>query len=78
MRIYFGIYKKYWAEEVPKGRQQEATSLLGAASPLDAPRGLVGSQLALWPPSFATRRVSFYKKSRGGFSEDSPLPQGGT
>ena len=30
---FFGIYKKYWAEEVPEGRQQEATSLLGAAYP---------------------------------------------
>ena len=51
--IVFRIYKKYWAEEVPEGRQQVATSLLGAATPLDAPRGLVGSLLAHWPPSSA-------------------------
>ena len=54
--IFFGIYKKYWAEEVPKGRQQEATSLLGVASPLAAPRGLVGSHLALWLPLLLQER----------------------
>ena len=59
--IFFGIYKKYWAEEVPQGRQQVATSLLGAATPLAAPRGLVGTQLALWRPPFAIRRVCLEK-----------------
>ena len=75
---FFGIYKKYWVEEVPEGRQQRATSLLGAATPLAAPRGLVGSQLALWLPPFATRRVSIWKKTGGGFSEDPSPPRGGT
>ena len=59
---FFGIYKKYWAEEVPEGRQQGTTSLLGAATTLAVPRGLVGSLLALSLPSFAIRRVSFQKK----------------
>ena len=53
MRIVFGIYKKYWAEEVPEGREQVARSLVGAATPLAAPRGLLGSLLAHWPPSSA-------------------------
>ena len=32
-KIFFPIYKKYWAEEVPEGGHQEATSLLHAAYP---------------------------------------------
>ena len=34
---FFGIYKKYWAEEVPEGRQGVATSLHGATTPQAAP-----------------------------------------
>ena len=50
---FLGIYKKYWAEEVREERNQGATSLVGAATPLAAPRGLVGSLLAHWLPSSA-------------------------
>ena len=34
---FFGIYKKYWAEGMPEGRQLVATSLLGAATTLATP-----------------------------------------
>ena len=33
MENYFGIYKKYWAKEIPEGTHQEATSLGGAPYP---------------------------------------------
>ena len=61
-RNYFGIYKKYWTEEVPEGSHQEATSLRGATYPLVAARWLVGPMLPLWLPSFSIRRVLFQKK----------------
>ena len=48
-----GIYKKYRAEEVPEERNQGATSVVGVATPPAAPRGLVGSLLAHYPPSSA-------------------------
>ena len=76
--LFWEYIKKYWAEEVPEERNQGTTSLVGAATPLTAPRGLVGSLLAHWLPSSATRRVSVWKKSGRGFSEDSSPPRGGT
>ena len=60
------------AEEVPKGSHQEATSLLGTAYPLVAPRGLVGSHLALCPPLFCYKKGFVPEKIKrrlfGGFA----------
>ena len=57
--IFLGIYKKYWAEEVPEGRQQVATSLLGASTPWPRLGGL-------WAPPgarVALLRASIFDKS---------------
>ena len=60
--IFFPIYQKYWAEEVPEGREGLATSMHGATTPRAAPWGLVGIPLAHLLPSFAIWRVSSRKK----------------
>ena len=43
---FLGIYKKYWAKEVPEGSSQGGTSLVAAAYPLAAATGLVGTLVA--------------------------------
>ena len=51
-----------------EGRQGLATSLLGATTPLAAPRGLVGTQLALWPPLLLYEGFRLEKNQGGAFS----------
>ena len=71
---FFGIYKKYWAEEVPEGRQQGATSLLGGATPWPRLGGLWAPCWPTGPPLLLYGGFRSRKKSRGGFREESPLP----
>ena len=58
MENYFGIYKKYWANKVPEGTHQVATSLGGA------PLGLVGPLTGLRCPSSAIWWDFTWKKNQ--------------
>ena len=75
---FLGIYKKYWAKEVPHGSCQGPTSLVAAVCPPGHGNRACGHPGGPLAPSFAIWRVSSKKKSRWSFSVDSPPPWGGT
>ena len=75
---FLGIYKKYWAKEVPEGSCQGPTILVAAACPPGRDNRACGHPGGPLAPSSAIWRVSSGKKSGRSFFMDSPPPRGGT
>ena len=75
---YFGIYKKYWAKQIPEGAHQEVTSLPAAATPHAVARCLVTHLTGPRRPSSPIWRVLTWKKLEQSFRDEAPSSRGGT
>ena len=75
--IFLGLYKKYWAKELPEGGCQGATSP-DTATPWWRSGGLWAPWRATSPPLLLYEASWSRKKSRGRFVVVSPPPRGGT